>query len=94
MKISINIKSGTGNYYDYDGCDMCIKELEDFPLPRIGETIQIMEDNDLNKTNSKGIILKEYHDYLITDIKYWIGAKDNYGVTVYVIPIGRNIKIK
>ena len=32
MYISINIKSGNGGYYDYDGCDLCITEVkyEDF----------------------------------------------------------------
>ena len=41
------------------------------------------------KTNSKGDILKEYHEYLVSDVRYWI-ADNSYGVTIYVLPIGRN----
>lgn len=92
MTISINVKSGTGGYYDYDGCDLRLKKMEnsDFPIPRIGESIEIWEDNDKKRTNDKGIILKTYHQYLVSDVRYWI-ADEKYGVTVYVIPIGRNL---
>ena len=92
MYISINIKSGTGGYYDYDGCDLCIKEIEyeNFPIPRVGESIDILEDNDEKKTSSKGKVLKELHKYLVNDICYWIVDND-YGVTVYVVPIGRSV---
>ena len=91
MNISINIKSGTGGYYNYDGCDLCLSEIknENFPIPRIGESIDILENNDKKKTNSKGDILKEYHQYLVSDVRYWI-ADNSYGVTIYVLPIGRN----
>lgn len=93
MTISINIKSGTGGHYDYDNCDLCIKEIKDnnYPIPRIGESIDIWEDNDEKRTNSKGVILKTYHQYLVSDVRYWI-ADEKYGVTVYVIPIGRSVK--
>lgn len=93
MTISINIKSGTGGYYDYDGCDMHIKNVStnNFPIPRIGETIEILEDNDKKRMNAKGEILKEYHDYLVTDVKYRIIPNGNY-VEVYVIPIGRSME--
>ena len=92
MNISINIKSGTGGYYDYDGCDLCIKEIKNdkFPIPRIGESIDICEENDEKRTNSKGKILNEYHQYLVTDVHYWI-SDNAYGVVVYVVPIGRSI---
>lgn len=91
MNISINIKSGTGGHYDYDGCDLRVKEInqENFPIPRIGETLLLLEDNDGKNTNAKGTILKEYHEYLITNICYWIIDDNSYGVIVYVIPIGR-----
>ena len=51
--------------------------------------IDIVEKNDKKKTNSKGDILKEYHEYLVSDVRYWI-ADNSYGVTIYVLPIGRN----
>lgn len=92
MTISINVKSGTGGYYDYDGCDLRLKKMENsnFPIPRIGESIEIWEDDDKKRTNDKGIILKTYHQYLVSDVRYWI-TDEKYGVTVYVIPIGRNL---
>ena len=94
MYISVEIKSGTGGYYDYDGCSMEVTKIthKDFPIPRVGETLSLLEDNDKKRTNVKGEILKEYHDYLITEISYWI-ANNNYGVTIYVIPIGRSVNI-
>lgn len=93
MNISINIKSGTGGYNDYDGCDFCIKEITDdkFPIPRIGESIDILEENDKNATNYKGEILKEFHQYLVADVRYWLSG-NKYGVTVYVVPIGRSVR--
>lgn len=92
MTISINVKSGTGGYYDYDGCDLRLKKMENsnFPIPRIGESIEIWKDDDKKRTNDKGIILKTYHQYLVSDVRYWI-IDEKYGVTVYVIPIGRNL---
>ena len=91
MNISVNIKSGTGGYYDYDDCDLCIRKIkyENFLIPRIGESIDILEDNDKKKTSSKGDVLKEYHQYLVRDIRYWVNDND-YGVTIYVVPIGRS----
>lgn len=83
MTISIHVKSGTGGYHDEDGCDLMIKEISNddkFPIPRIGETLEILE-------NSRG----SYHEYLVTDVRYWIN-ESRYGVTVYVIPIGRGVK--
>lgn len=39
MNISVNIKSGTGGWVDYDGCDFCVIKIthENFPIPRVGE---------------------------------------------------------
>ena len=80
MMISILVKSGTGGYYNEDGCDLEIQSISDneFPIPRIGETLEILE-------NGRGT----YHDYLVTDVRYWIN-ETRYGVTVYAIPIGRS----
>ena len=95
MNISVCIKSGTGGYYDYDGCDLCLKkiEYENFPIPRIGETIEILEENDEKRTNYKGEVLKEFHQYLVRDVRYWM-ADNTYGVTIYVVPIGRKVNMK
>lgn len=92
MDISIYVKSGTGGYNDYDDCDLLLKRLSTdiFPIPRIGESIDILEDNDEKKTNPDGAILQEFHEYLVTDVRYWING-DNGGVSVYVVPIGRHV---
>lgn len=97
MMISVYVKSGTGGYFDHDGCDLLVKEISTdvIPVPRIGESIDIWEDNDDKKTNSEGEILKEYHRYLITDVRYWVQGPncwargDSGGISVYVVPIGR-----
>lgn len=93
MNISINIKSGTGGYYDYDGCDLCIKKIKDdnFPIPRIGESMDILEKNDAERQNPNGKFFKEYHQYLVTDVRCLID-ENSHGVTVYVVPIGRSVK--
>lgn len=92
MSIAIYIKSGTGGHYDY-GSDKLVKEFKDtnFPIPRINEIIEILEPNDAKKTNQNGDMLKEYHQYLVTDVHYWIASEDFYGVSVYVLPIGRSV---
>ena len=94
MNISVEIKSGTGGYYDYDGCSMQVAKItqKDFPIPRVGETLSVLEDDDKKRTNVKGEVFKEYHDYLVTEVFYWI-ANNSYGVTIYVIPIGRSVNI-
>lgn len=99
MIMSIYVKSGTGGHFDYDGCDLLVKEIstDAIPVPRIGESIDIWEDNDDKKTNEKGEILKEYHSYLVTDVHYWIQGDncrahgDSGGASVYVVPIGRRV---
>ena len=91
MIMSVYVKSGTGGYFDYDGCDLLVKEISTdiIPVPRIGETLDIWENNDDENTDSKGEILKEYHNYLVTDVCYWV--QDNCGaIAVYVVPIGRH----
>lgn len=92
MDISISIKSGTGGYYDYDGCDLCVTNIENenFPIPRIGETIDVLEDNDKKRKNFDGKIIREYHQYLVTNVCYCISDND-YDVTIYVVPIGRSV---
>ena len=95
MTISIYIKSGTGGYSDYDGCDRLVKEIEDanFPIPRIHESLEILEPNDDKIINpNTGEIAKTYYQYLVIDVHYWVGHNDRYGVNVYVVPIGRSVK--
>ena len=41
--------------------------------------------------NIKGELLQEYHRYEVKDVNYWI-CNNGYGVTVYVVPIGRSLK--
>lgn len=98
MMMSVYIKSGTGGYFDCDGCDLLVKEISTdvIPVPRIGETLDIREDNDDKKTNAQGEILKEYHSYLVTDVHYWVQPScwtcgDSGGISIYVIPIGRHV---
>lgn len=94
MTISICIKSGTGNYYDYDGCDMLLKELknQNFHIPRIHETIEFWEPNDERIKNQQGKTLIESHEYLVTDVCYQIVDEENFSVRVYMVPIGRKTK--
>ena len=93
MMMSVYVKSGTGGYSDYDGCDLLVKVIptDTIPVPRIGESIDILEDNDDKKTNAKGEILKEYHSYLVTDVHYWV-CDNSGGISVYVVPIGRRVQ--
>lgn len=94
MNISIYIKSGTGRYSDINDCDMLIKEFKNtsFPIPRIGESLEILEPNDAKRINKNGKVLKEYHQYLITDIHYWIIDEEKNEVSIYVVPIGRSVE--
>lgn len=76
-KYDVKIKSGTGQYYDYDNCDLLLKRCETHFLPRKGETIQI------NLSKEKRI---QYYSFLVRDIEYWIN-EDKSGIYVYVIPL-------
>ena len=93
MMMSVYVKSGTGGHFDYDGCDLLVREIstDTIPVPRIGESIDICEDNDDKKTNAKGEILKEYHRYLVTDVCYWVNDNSG-GISVYAVPIGRRVQ--
>ena len=99
MVMSIYVRSGTGGHFDCDGCDLLVKEIstDTIPVPRIGESIDIWEDNDDKTTNAYGEILKEYHTYLVTDVCYWIQGQNcrahgySGGASVYVVPVGRHV---
>lgn len=96
MTVQIRVKSGTGEYYDECNCDFLVGEFKNpnFPIPRIGESIDILEPNDVGKTSKNGGVLKEYHQYLVTDVRYKVTNGDHFSVNVYVVPIGRSIKIR
>ena len=93
MIIDVYVKSGTGGYSDYDGVDRSIIQIENdtFPIPRIGESIEVLEKNDKGLTDGSGNVCKEYHQYLVTDVRYWIVDSNKNGVSIYVVPIGRTI---
>lgn len=81
MKFNVNIKSGTGGWADYDGCDKRVAQIESDSLPCIGDILHIHREGDSNR------------EYLVTQVHriYTIPKEDGqwrYGesVTVYVIP--------
>lgn len=96
MDISIYVKSGTGGWHDDDGCDFLVKRIEvpNFPIPRIGESMDILEKTDdkewKDAKDANGNPYKEYHQYLVTDVRYWVGD-DSFGINIYVVPIGRSL---
>lgn len=79
MRIQFSVKSNTGGHFDYDDCDLLLKEINSDIIPRIGETVKLYEINEAGG--------KEIHDYLVREVQYLID--DDYcEATVYVIPIG------
>ena len=96
MTIKFKVKSGTGGYFDYGACDLILFKAVLNVVPRIGEKISLLENNDTEKTNSYGEILKELHEYLVTDVIYDLDEQYDNGceITVYVVPIGRSLNIK
>ena len=96
MKISIYVKNGTGGYDSHDDCDFLVKRIEskDFPIPRIHESINILEPNDSNILNpNDGKVAKTFHQYLVTDVHYNIVDEPDYedDVNIFVVPIGRRV---
>ena len=83
-KYDIKIKSGTCQYYNNGNCDLLLKRCETSFLPRIGETIQIGFNDEINPATGKKCI--QYYKFLVRDIQYWINENMN-GIYVYVIPI-------
>ena len=81
MKFSINIKSGTGGYYDSDNCDLHVIDLESDSIPQQNEVINISKEGELIER------------YLVRSVErhYNIPKEDGnwqYGefITIYVIP--------
>lgn len=99
MTISVLIKSGTGGWFDEDGCDFCLKRYEkiststNISIPRIGETIKLFEETD--RKNKNGMIYKQFNSYHVVNVEYLFGDYNNdinYAVNIYVLPIGRTPK--
>lgn len=81
MKFSVNIKSGTGGYFDYGGCDLHVINLESDSIPRKDEIICISREGEPVET------------YLVTSVErqYNIPQRNGrwtYGefINIYVIP--------
>ncbi len=79
MKVSVCIKSGTGNHFDYDGCDLGIADIEMSVIPQINTVISIFEKS------------KTVKQYLVREIKYHYNLPQteknkNEFITIYVIP--------
>lgn len=83
-KYNINIKSGTGGWYDYDGCDYSFGEFKTQFIPRIGETISINLETDKVNPNTKKPLFR-YYNFLVRDVVHWISNNGSSGTTVYVI---------
>ena len=45
MKIDISIKNGTSNWFDEDGCDKSIAEIETDNIPRVDDELSISTYN-------------------------------------------------
>lgn len=93
MTIEFYVKSGTGGYSDEGGCDASVLTIKNdkFPIPRVGESVEILEDNDKGRTNPSGTVFQEYHQYMVTDVRYWVSG-ERFGVNIYVVPIGRGLR--
>ena len=73
--LEIKVKSGTGRYFDPDGCDLFVGNIKLPCVPRQGESIAI-------STEKNG-----YQNYLVKEIEYIYLNDENYWIWVYVIPI-------
>ena len=77
---SICMKSGTGGWFDSDGCDLCLIQRVNGVIPRVSETISYHH-------LESGIT----RELLVTEVKYNIRhSADGYGrcdnIVVYGIP--------
>ena len=81
MKISVNVKSGTGGWYDYEGCDKNIIDLNTEFIPRVGDILDIAKEGE--KMMSYLVREVNIHYNIPKENGKWI-----YGefITVYVIP--------
>ena len=66
LEVSFLVKSGTCGWFDYDGCDLCLKSIKrennDFAIPPIGSKIVI---NDT---------IEHWHNkYIVNDVEIYYG---------------------
>lgn len=78
----VHVKSGTNGYYDEDGCDMMIAEIESDNIPMVGE---ILFFGDQDNRNQRSYLVREvkrvyHHGTGYTPPREW--------VYVYVINYG------
>lgn len=71
---TICIKSGTCGYFDHDGCDMEVAEINSSNIPRKDDVLVIYENG-----KSKRL--------LVTEVEYTYTERKNEWITVYVIYI-------
>ena len=71
MQLVFKVKSGTGGYYDSDGCDLCFRNVttDESILPRIGDRI--------SHAGRKYIVIEVEHVIDLFDYKH----------NIYCIPI-------
>ena len=83
IHLGFYIKSGTCGWFDYDGCDMCLKTIkyqnnQSVVIPPVGSKVVI---NTIGESNNK---------YIVNDVEIYYGdAKDsecnNTYINVYVL---------
>lgn len=66
MTITINVKSGTGGHYDYNGCDLRIKEIGD-SMENTYFEIQTKQDDIYFKMHCLYNAKTEMYDRTLTD---------------------------
>lgn len=78
MKISVCMKSGTGNHWDYDNCDLAIADIEMSFIPQLDSVISISR----NMKEEKYLVREVYQHYNLPQSK----EDKREFITVYVIP--------
>ena len=81
------IKSGTSGYYDYDGCDMSVAEIENNNIPNVGDILEIDRVNLVGEEKHLDV-----NNYLVREVRRIISIdninnKQNEWIKVYVIKI-------
>jgi hypothetical protein len=83
MKFEVNIKSGTGGWYDVDGCDMSVASLESESIPSINDVLAInREGENLERYLVRNI--ERHYNIPKEENSKWV-LYDEF-ITVYVIP--------
>lgn len=84
--VDFQIESGTGGHWDEDGCPLLMKQIKnpagDVVIPRIGETVQILDPN------TDKIL---YLDYLVRNVTYAYVNDTDVCIEISIIPIGHSV---